>query len=248
MQRCRTRKREAIPIGRGDRGATHARGAPRRHSRSHRAGGCCGARCSASRKTVRHAYTNRLIDSANPYLLLHAHNPVDWYPWGPEALEKAKRENRPIFLSIGYSTCYWCHVAERTLFSNPRIAELMNRWFVNIKVDREERPDLDAIYMLATGLITGGSGGWPNNVFLTPDLEPFYAGGYFPPEDDESGRPGFASVLTAIHDEWTENPERMKQRAAGITEVLRQRQAKMLANTQANVDPKQWLARAVSRS
>ena len=124
-----------------------------------------------------HAYTNRLIDSANPYLLLHAHNPVDWYPWGPEALEKAKRENRPIFLSIGYSTCYWCHVAERTLFSNPRIAELMNRWFVNIKVDREERPDLDAIYMLATGLITGGSGGWPNNVFLTPDLEPFYAGG-----------------------------------------------------------------------
>ena len=151
-----------------------------------------------------YAYTNRLIDSANPYLLLHAHNPVDWYPWGSEALEKAKRENRPIFLSIGYSTCYWCHVAERTLFSNPRIAELMNRWFVNIKVDREERPDLDAIYMLATGLITGGAGGWPNNVFLTPDLEPFYAGGYFPPEDDESGRPGFASVLTAIHDEWTD--------------------------------------------
>ena len=191
-----------------------------------------------------HAYTNRLIDSANPYLLLHAHNPVDWYPWGPEALEKARRENRPIFLSIGYSTCYWCHVAERTLFSNPRIAELMNRWFVNIKVDREERPDLDAVYMLATGLITGGSGGWPNNVFLTPDLEPFYAGGYFPPEDDESGRPGFASVLTALHEEWADNPERMKQRAAGITEVLRQRQTAMVSSAQANVDPQQWLARA----
>ncbi len=189
-----------------------------------------------------HAYTNRLIDSANPYLLLHAHNPVDWYPWGPEALEKAKRENRSIFLSIGYSTCYWCHVAERTLFSNPRIAELMNRWFVNIKVDREERPDLDAIYMLATGLITGGPGGWPNNVFLTPDLEPFYAGGYFPPEDDESGRPGFASVLTAIHDEWAENPDRMKQRASGITEVLRQRQAARLANNPAEIDPDHWLA------
>jgi uncharacterized protein YyaL (SSP411 family) len=191
-----------------------------------------------------HTYTNRLIDSANPYLLLHAHNPVDWYPWGPEALEKAKRENRPIFLSIGYSTCYWCHVAERTLFSNPRIAELMNRWFVNIKVDREERPDLDAVYMLATGLITGGAGGWPNNVFLTPDLEPFYAGGYFPPEDDESGRPGFTSVLTAIHDEWTANPEPMKQRAAGITEVLRHHQTKMLASTHASIDPERWQTRA----
>jgi uncharacterized protein YyaL (SSP411 family) len=207
--------------------------------------GADAAELSASNSATptQHAYTNRLIDSANPYLLLHAHNPVDWYPWGPEALEKAKRENRPIFLSIGYSTCYWCHVAERTLFSSPQIAELMNRWFVNIKVDREERPDLDAIYMLATGLITGGAGGWPNNVFLTPDLEPFYAGGYFPPEDDESGRPGFTSVLTAIHDEWTANPERMKQRAAGVTEVLRQRQAKMLANPQASVDPQQWLAR-----
>jgi uncharacterized protein len=191
-----------------------------------------------------YAYTNRLIDSANPYLLLHAHNPVDWYPWGSEAFEKAKRENRPIFLSIGYSTCYWCHVAERTLFSNPRIAELMNKWFVNIKVDREERPDLDAIYMLATGLITGGAGGWPNNVFLTPELGAFYAGGYFPPEDDESGRPGFASVLTAIHEEWAESPERMKQRAAAVTGVLRQRQAKMLANAQANIDPGQWLARS----
>jgi uncharacterized protein len=190
------------------------------------------------------AFTNRLIDSGNPYLLLHAHNPVDWYPWGPEALQRARRENRPIFLSIGYSTCYWCHVAERTLFSNPRIAELMNRWFVSIKVDREERPDLDAVYMSATELLTGGPGGWPNNVFLTPDAEPFYAGGYFPPEDDESGRPGFASVLTAIHDEWAENPERMKRRAAGVTEILRQRQTSALAGTGADIDAKQWLGRA----
>jgi len=195
-------------------------------------------------KSHTRAYTNRLIDSGNPYLLLHAHNPVDWYPWGPEALEKAKRENRPIFLSIGYSTCYWCHVAERTLFSNPRIAELMNRWFVSIKVDREERPDLDAVYMSATELLTGGAGGWPNNVFLTPTAEPFYAGGYFPPEDDESGRPGFASVLTAIHDEWAENPERMKQRAAGVTQILRQRQISALARAETDIDPKRWMSRA----
>src|SRR4026209_1489050 len=136
---------------------------------------------------------NRLIDSASPYLLQHAHNPVDWYPWGEEAIRKARAENKLIFLSIGYSTCYWCHVAERTLFSNPEIAKLMNQWFVSIKVDREERPDLDAFYMLATQLITSGPGGWPNNVFLTPDLKPFYAGGYFPPQDDELGRPGFPS-------------------------------------------------------
>ena len=150
----------------------------------------------------KHAYTNRLIDSNDPYLLLHAHNPVDWYPWGAEALAKAKRENRPIFVSVGYSTCYWCHVADRTIYSDPEIAKLMNEWFVNIKVDREQRPDLDSIYMLATHLITG-RGGWPNNVFLTPDLKPFYAGSYFPPADTESGRPGFPSILKALHEKWT---------------------------------------------
>ena len=166
---------------------------------------CLGSNAGETQTT----HTNRLIDSNNPYLLLHAHNPVDWYPWGPEALQKAKREGKPIFLSIGYSTCYWCHVAERTLFSNPAIAKLMNQWFVNIKVDREERPDLDAVYMLATQLITSGPGGWPNNVFLTPDLKPFYAGGYFPPQDDELGRPGFPSVLTSIHDEWVNSRARI---------------------------------------
>src|SRR5262252_4437515 len=130
-----------------------------------------------------YAYTNRLIDSHDPYLLLHAHNPVDWYPWGPEALAKAKRENKPIFLSIGYSTCYWCHVAERTIYSDPEIAMLMNQWFINIKVDREQRPDIDQIYMLATEILTR-RGAWPNNLFLTPDLKPFFAGSYFPPHDD----------------------------------------------------------------
>lgn len=124
-------------------------------------------------------YTNRLIDSHDPYLLLHAHNPVDWYPWGPEALAKAKQASKPIFISIGYSTCYWCHVAERTIYSNPDIAMLMNQWFINIKVDREQRPDVDRVYMLATEIMTD-HGGWPNNVFLTPDLKPFFAGSYFP--------------------------------------------------------------------
>ena len=120
------------------------------------------------------AHTNRLLHAASPYLLQHAYNPVDWYPWGEEAIAKAKEENKLIFLSVGYSTCYWCHVAERTIYSNPAIAALMNRWFVNIKIDREERPDLDQTFMLARQLLTG-SGGWPNNLFLTPDLKPFFA-------------------------------------------------------------------------
>ena len=147
---------------------------------------------------AQHRDTNRLIDSANPYLLLHARNPVDWYPWGPEALARAKREDKPIFLSVGYSTCYWCHVAEKTIYSDPAIAALMNHWFINIKVDREERPDVDRIYMLATQLLTG-HGGWPNNVFLTPDMQPFFAGSYFPAADDPSGRPGFPTIMKAIH-------------------------------------------------
>jgi len=123
---------------------------------------------------------------------MHAANPMDWYPWGPEALAKAKRENKVIFLSIGYSTCFWCHVAERLLYSIPTVAADLNAFFVNIKVDREERPDLDGVYMLAREMKTG-SGGWPNNVFLTPDLKPFYAGSYFPPEDTD-GQPGFRTT------------------------------------------------------
>jgi uncharacterized protein YyaL (SSP411 family) len=155
------------------------------------------------------AHTNRLVHSASPYLLQHAHNPVDWYPWGEEAIAKARQENKLIFLSIGYSTCYWCHVAERTIYSNPAIASLMNRWFVNIKVDREERPDLDQSFMLARQLLTD-SGGWPNNVFLTPGLKPFFAGSYFPPEDQE-GANGFPTILKLIHVDWEKRPDKIRE-------------------------------------
>ncbi len=123
-------------------------------------------------------YTNRLIDETSPYLLQHAHNPVDWYPWGEEALARAKKEDKPILLSIGYSSCHWCHVMEKESFENEDIARIMNERFVSIKVDREERPDLDELYMNAVQVMTG-SGGWPMTVFLTPDLVPFHAGTYF---------------------------------------------------------------------
>ncbi len=194
--------------------------------------------------------TNRLIDSNNPYLLLHSRNPVDWYPWGPEALEKAKRENKPIFLSIGYSTCYWCHVAEETIYRKQEFADLMNAWFVNVKVDREQRPDIDRIYMAATQAMTG-RGGWPNNVFLTPDLKPFFAGSYFPPHDDEFGRPGFDSILKSIHEAWARDPQRLRESADKVTAALRERQTS--ADVQLKpVDPRAlreqaiaaWVARA----
>ncbi|HVT18063.1 MAG TPA: DUF255 domain-containing protein [Thermoanaerobaculia bacterium] len=168
--------------------------------------------------------TNRLIHESSPYLLLHAHNPVDWYPWGEEAIDKARRESKPIFLSVGYSTCYWCHVMEREVFSQPVIAELMNRWFVSIKVDREERPDLDNLYITATELITH-SAGWPNSLFLTADLKPFFAGTYFPPED-RAGLPGFPSVLRGVHNAWEKRrPEVLSQAeqvAAAVKEALAQ--------------------------
>ena len=139
---------------------------------------------------------NRLIDETSPYLLQHAHNPVDWYPWGEEALQRAKAEDKPILLSVGYSACHWCHVMERESFEDPRIAELMNFEFVCIKVDREERPDVDSIYMGAVQAMTG-RGGWPMTVFLTPDGKPFYGGTYYPPED-RHGIPGFPRVLASI--------------------------------------------------
>ena len=164
---------------------------------------------------------NRLAQESSPYLRLHAHNPVDWYPWGPEALAKARREDKPIFLSVGYSTCYWCHVMEREAFSDDEIAELMNRWFVSIKVDREERPELDEIYMTATRLLARGRGGWPNSVFLTPELEPFYAGTYFPIED-RGGRPGFRKVLEALHDAWENRRDSVEARAAEVAGQIRE--------------------------
>src|SRR5438046_4019186 len=125
---------------------------------------------------------NRLAQETSPYLQQHAANPVDWYPWGAEALERARREDKPILLSIGYSACHWCHVMAHESFEDPAVAELMNRLFVNVKVDREERPDVDAVYMQAVQALTG-SGGWPMSVWLTPDGRPFYAGTYFPPTD-----------------------------------------------------------------
>src|ERR1043166_5478788 len=134
--------------------------------------------------------SNRLIHEKSPYLLQHAYNPVDWYPWGDEAFGKARKEDKPIFLSIGYSTCYWCHVMEREVFENPELAGLMNEKLVCIKVDREERPDIDRVYMAAIQAMTGGGGGWPMSVFLTPDLKPFYGATYIPPKS-QYGRPGF---------------------------------------------------------
>jgi hypothetical protein len=165
-------------------------------------------------------HTNRLIHETSPYLLQHAHNPVDWYPWGEEALARAKAENRPILLSVGYSSCHWCHVMERESFERETIAALMNRHFVNIKVDREERPDLDDIYMAATLALNGGQGGWPMTVFLTPDQRPFFAGTYFPPSD-RFGRPGFATLLARIAEVWERQRGDLVQQAATLVEHLR---------------------------
>ena len=167
-----------------------------------------------------HGYTNRLIHEKSPYLLLHAHNPVDWYPWSEEAFEKARKENKPIFLSIGYATCHWCHVMEEESFSNPAIAEIMNRYFVSIKVDREERPDIDRVYMTFVQATTGG-GGWPMSVFLTPELKPFYGGTYYPPED-RYGRPGLRTVLLRLADAWEKEHEKILNSANEVTKALRQ--------------------------
>ena len=165
-----------------------------------------------------HEHTNALIDETSPYLLQHAHNPVDWHPWGEEALEKAKEEDKPIFLSIGYSACHWCHVMERESFEDSAMAAFLNEHFVPIKVDREERPDIDRIYMNATQILTG-QGGWPMSVFLTPELKPFYAGTYFPPED-KYGRPGFRTVLEHIANLWEEERQRVDRIGEQITDRI----------------------------
>jgi len=161
---------------------------------------------------------NRLASATSPYLLQHAHNPVDWYEWGPEALDRARRENKPIFLSIGYSACHWCHVMERESFENDDIAAVMNQHFVCIKVDREERPDLDDLYMTATQALTG-SGGWPMSVWLAPDGRPFYAGTYFPPED-HYGRPGFKRVLEFLAQAWEKDHDKCLEQAAALTAAI----------------------------
>ena len=161
---------------------------------------------------------NRLAREQSPYLLQHAHNPVDWYPWGEAAFEKARRENKPIFLSIGYSTCHWCHVMERESFENERIADLLNRDYVSIKVDREERPDVDRIYMTFVQA-TSGNGGWPMSVWLTPQLQPFFGGTYFPPEN-RLGHPGFASILTQIADAWRTQRGQIEDSARDVVQQL----------------------------
>jgi uncharacterized protein YyaL (SSP411 family) len=166
---------------------------------------------------------NRLARESSPYLLLHAENPVDWHPWGEEAFDTARREDKPIFLSVGYSTCYWCHVMERESFSDSAIAAQINEGFVPVKLDREERPDLDEIYMTATQLLTQ-SGGWPNSLFLTHDLKPFYAGTYFPPQD-RFGRPGFPRVLRAIREAWGERRESVLEQAEAVAGAIREQMA-----------------------
>lgn len=167
-----------------------------------------------------HAHTNRLIHETSPYLLQHAHNPVDWYPWGPEALDCARREDKPILLSIGYSACHWCHVMERESFEDERIAALMNEHFVCIKVDREERPDLDHVYMSAVQMLTG-HGGWPLTVFLTPAGEPFWGGTYFPPVD-RHGMAGFPRVLLGVSEAYRTKPEQIRDSIQQILTGLRE--------------------------
>jgi uncharacterized protein len=165
-----------------------------------------------------HGPTNRLAKETSPYLLLHARNPVDWYPWGPEAFARAKAENKPVFLSIGYSSCYWCHVMERESFMDPEIAKFLNEHFVSIKVDREERPDVDQVYMAA--LLAFSTGGWPMSMFLLPDGRPFYGETYLPPRDRQ-GISGFLTVLRGIVKAWSEERGEIERSAAGLTEIVR---------------------------
>ncbi|MBC7966153.1 MAG: thioredoxin domain-containing protein, partial [Fuerstia sp.] len=179
-----------------------------------------------AKKATESGPANRLARESSPYLLMHAHNPVDWYPWGPEAFEKARTENKPVFLSVGYSSCYWCHVMERQVFANQKIADYMKEHFVCIKVDREERPDVDDIYMTslivyqqATG--AGGGGGWPLSMFLTPDGDPIAGATYLPPEDSPDGRTGFLTVATRVTELWTDKKEAVTGSAAMIAREVR---------------------------
>jgi uncharacterized protein YyaL (SSP411 family) len=163
---------------------------------------------------------NRLANENSPYLIQHAENPVDWYPWGEEALEKARSEEKPIFLSVGYAACHWCHVMELESFENEGIATLMNEHFINIKVDREERPDLDQIYMQAVVAMTR-QGGWPMSVFLTPEGQPFFGGTYFPPMR-RYNMPSFREVLLSVERVWREDREKILESAAQVTQLIQQ--------------------------
>src|SRR5256714_6926771 len=192
---------------------------------------CCGA-WNSPRRTANSAATygpqvpnhmpstgNRLAAEHSPYLLQHAENPVHWYAWGSDAFEEAKRQDKPIFLSIGYSTCHWCHVMAHESFENDAIAQVLNEQFVAIKMDREERPDVDRVYMTFVQATTG-SGGWPMSVWLTPDLKPFYGGTYFPPTS-RWGRPGFVDILGEIARVWRAERAKVEQSAESLTAQLR---------------------------
>ncbi|HVT03325.1 MAG TPA: thioredoxin domain-containing protein [Thermoanaerobaculia bacterium] len=176
--------------------------------------------------------TNRLIHETSPYLLQHAHNPVDWYAWGEEAFARARNENKPVFLSIGYSACHWCHVMERESFENEAIAALLNRDFVSIKVDREERPDIDSIYMQAVQMMTG-HGGWPMSMFLTPEGAPFYGGTYFPPSD-QRGMPGFSRILEHVRHAFE---HRQDELTSAISEIMKAIGPVTLSRSSADIDP-----------
>src|SRR5215471_4626599 len=165
------------------------------------------------------AHVNRLAKEKSPYLLQHAGNPVDWYPWGEEAFARARAEDKPIFLSIGYSTCHWCHVMEHESFENEEVAALLNEHFVPVKVDREERPDVDRLYMTAMQAL-GQGGGWPLNAFLTPDLAPFYGGTYFPPEA-RHGHAAFADVLERVHEVWEAQRSDIEEQGAQVLDAIR---------------------------
>ena len=179
-----------------------------------------------------HSHTgkpNRLIHETSPYLLQHAYNPVDWHPWGPEALSRAAAEDKPVLLSVGYSACHWCHVMAHESFEDPDIARLMNELFVNVKVDREERPDLDAIYMEAVQALTGG-GGWPMTVFLTPEGKPFYGGTYFPPVA-RYNMPGFPQLLMAISEAWQNRRKELLSAGDRLADALNRTAALQPAET-----------------
>ena len=187
---------------------------------------------------------NHLAGETSPYLLQHVHNPVDWYPWGPEALAKAKAENKPIFLSVGYSSCHWCHVMERESFMDREIAEYLNERFVPIKVDREERPDIDGIYMTALQIfnqVTGGArrGGWPMSIVLTPDGKPFFCGSYFPARDGDRGvSTGFLTLLQKIHAMWEMRPDAIREDAETLTRLVKQEMEEQIALTPVAIEPK----------
>jgi uncharacterized protein YyaL (SSP411 family) len=203
-------------------------------------------RRSESAAAEKSEHNNRLAHEKSPYLLQHAHNPVDWYPWGEDAFAKARRENKPIFLSVGYSTCHWCHVMAHESFESEEVAAIMNREFVNIKVDREERPDVDRVYMTFVQATTGG-GGWPMSVWLTPGLKPFVGGTYFPPED-RYGHPGFKKVLERIAAAWKDDHDRIVEQGGKIVAALRESQSTPAAEAKVDAGILDAAYRQIERS